>query len=49
MCLRGDEDAVVNVSQLFTVDRAVLTEHAATLNPRTMAEIDAGLRRVLEL
>jgi mRNA interferase MazF len=43
------KDSVVNVSQLFTVDRNVLTEHVATLNPRTMAEIDAGLRRVLEL
>jgi mRNA-degrading endonuclease toxin of MazEF toxin-antitoxin module len=43
------KDVVVNVSQLFTVDRAVLTEHVATLSPRTMADIDAGLRRVLEL
>ncbi|HWZ44953.1 MAG TPA: type II toxin-antitoxin system PemK/MazF family toxin [Candidatus Saccharimonadales bacterium] len=42
-------DSVVNVSQLLTLDRAFLTEHAGTLPGRLQAEVDAGLRLVLQL
>ena len=42
-------DSVVNVSQLFSIDRMFLTEHVGTLPDRMQAGVDAGLRLVLEL
>lgn len=42
-------DSVVNVSQLLTLDRDFLTEAVSKLPGRLMAEVDAGLRLVLEL
>ncbi len=42
-------DSVVNVSQLLTLDRRFLTEHAGTLPPRLQRLVDEGLRTVLEL
>ena len=42
-------DAVVNVSQLFTVDRSVLTERVGALPGAVMRMVDFGLMRVLEL
>ena len=42
-------DSVVNVSQLLTLDRSFLTEHAGTLPPRLQSSVDDGLRLVLEL
>lgn len=42
-------DSVVNVSQLLTLDRAFLTEHAGTLTPRLQRAVDEGLRMVLQL
>ncbi len=42
-------DSVVNVSQLLTVDRTFLTEHAGTLPPRLQRSVDEGLRMVLQL
>ena len=42
-------DSVVNVSQLLTLDRSFLTEHAGTLSPRLQSSVDKGLRLVLEL
>lgn len=42
-------DSVVNVSQLLTLDRGFLTEHAATLPPRLQRSVDDGLRMVLQL
>jgi mRNA interferase MazF len=42
-------DSVVNVSQLLTVDRDFLTEHAGTLPARLQGSVDAGLRSVLQL
>jgi mRNA interferase MazF len=42
-------DSVVNVSQLLTLDRAYLTEHAGTLPPRLQRSVDEGLRLVLHL
>ncbi|HXJ41844.1 MAG TPA: type II toxin-antitoxin system PemK/MazF family toxin [Bryobacteraceae bacterium] len=42
-------DSVVNVSQILTLDRSFLTEHAGTLSPRLQRSVDAGMRTVLEL
>ena len=42
-------DAVVNVSQLMTLDRSYLTERAGTLPPQLRAALDTGLRLALEL
>jgi mRNA interferase MazF len=42
-------DSVVNVSQLWTIDRRFLTEHVGTLPSRVLRSVDEGLRTVLEL
>jgi len=42
-------DSVANVSQLLTLDRRFLTEHAGTLPPRLQRSVDDGLRLVLQL
>jgi mRNA interferase MazF len=42
-------DSVVNVSQLLTLDRTFLTEHAGTLPTRLQGSVDEGLRLVLQL
>lgn len=42
-------DSVVNVSQLLTLDRGFLTEHAGTLPPRLQGSVDRGLRTVMQL
>ena len=42
-------DSVVNVSQVLTLDRIYLTEHAGTLPARLQRSVDEGLRRVLQL
>ena len=42
-------DSVVNVSQVLTLDRSFLTEHAGTLSARLQSLVDAGLRFVLQL
>lgn len=42
-------DAVVNVSQIVTLDRRDLTDKAGSLFLDTMREVDAGLALVLEL
>ncbi len=44
-----NRDSVVNVSQLLTLDRTFLTEHAGTLSPRLQRSVDQGLRTVLQL
>ena len=40
-------DSVVNVSQVFTVDRSVLTERAGVLPVALMRKVDSGLVQVL--
>jgi mRNA interferase MazF len=42
-------DSVVNVSQLLTLNRSFLTEEVGKLPGRVLAEVDAGLKLVLEL
>jgi mRNA-degrading endonuclease toxin of MazEF toxin-antitoxin module len=44
---RLSKDSVVNVSQLATVDRRILTEHVTSLADQVMARVDAGLGLVL--
>jgi mRNA interferase MazF len=42
-------DSVVNVSQLFTVDRSTLTERVSSLSGPSMRKVDAGLSKVMGL
>ena len=42
-------DAVVNVSQLLTLDRVFLTDRIGRLPPSVIAEIETGVRLVLSL
>ncbi|TAL96981.1 MAG: type II toxin-antitoxin system PemK/MazF family toxin [Rhodanobacter sp.] len=41
--------SVVNVSQVLTIDRALLTSRVKSLPDRTMSHVDEGLRLVLGL
>ena len=41
--------SVVNVSQVLTLDRTLLTEQARRLSDKKMVQIDQGLRTVLGL
>jgi mRNA interferase MazF len=41
--------SVVNVSQVLTIDKALLTERVRPLPPATMMRVDDGLRLVLGL
>lgn len=43
------EELVVNVTQLFTLDRSDLLEFVGTLSERKMEQIEEGLRLVLSL
>lgn len=42
-------DSVANASQLLTLDRRFLTEHAGTLPARLQGAVDEALRLVLQL
>ena len=41
--------SVANVAQVITVDKIFLTERIGRLNPRSLAEVDDGLRLVLTI
>jgi mRNA interferase MazF len=41
--------SVVNVSQLLSVDRALLTHRVKTIDAESMRQVDDGLRLVLKL
>ena len=41
--------SVVNVSQLITVDRSLLTQRVGKLTHRSLAAVDDGIRLVLSL
>lgn len=43
------KDSVVNVTQVFTLDKRLLLELVGTLSERKMEQIDKGLRLVLSL
>lgn len=42
-------DSVVNISQLITIDKALLTEKVSTLPPKVMQQIELGIKLVLAL
>lgn len=42
-------DSVVNVSQLLTLDRGLLTQKMKSLGGMEMAQVEHGLRMVLDL
>ena len=42
-------DSVLNVSQLITLDKTLLTERIGKLRPKHLRELEAGLRLVLGL
>ena len=42
-------DSVVNVTQLLTVDKQLLTEKVRTLDTVMLAEVNDGLRLVLDI
>lgn len=44
-----DHPSVVNVAQLATLDRAALEQRVAALPAWLVAQVDAGLRRALDL
>lgn len=44
-----EEESVINVSQIFTLDRQDLLERAGALSERRMEQVDEGLRLVLNL
>ena len=44
---RLQKESVVNVSQLATLDRRILSERVSSLSNDLMARVDAGLRLVL--
>ncbi|MEP6834553.1 MAG: type II toxin-antitoxin system PemK/MazF family toxin [Gemmatimonas sp.] len=41
-------DSVVNVSQILTVDRDMLTERVNVMTPSIMKQVDEGLRFALD-
>ena len=41
--------SVVNVSQLVTIDKSLLTEKAGELPPELMREVESGIRMALSL
>lgn len=41
--------SVINVSQLITLDRLLLTSRVKTLSSKVMSQVDEGLRLVLAL
>ena len=43
------DDSIVNVSQVLTIDRSLLTEVVSKLPDRIMDTIDDGLRLVMNL
>jgi mRNA interferase MazF len=43
------KDSVVNVSQLFTIDKSLLRDFVGALSANKMEQIDKGLRLVLSL
>lgn len=41
------KDSVINVSQLISVDRRLLTSRVGRAPPETLRDVDAGLRLIL--
>jgi mRNA interferase MazF len=43
------KDSVVNVSQVLTIDKRLLTDRVGSISSALMAAVDAGLRLALQL
>ena len=43
------QNSVINVTQLFTVDKSLQLEYVSALSARKMQQVDKGLRLVLSL
>jgi mRNA interferase MazF len=43
------QDSVVNVSQIITLDKAILDEYVGHLTPRTLTQVEEGIRLELDL
>ncbi len=41
--------SVVNVSQILTIDKSLLTEYVSTLGTKKLRQVELGLRLILEL
>jgi mRNA interferase MazF len=46
---RLPNDSVVNVSQLITLDKSLLTEKVSRLTAESLREVEAGIKLVLAL
>jgi mRNA interferase MazF len=46
---RLSRDSVVNVSQIITLDKDLLSDRVSSLRPRLLRQVEAGLRLVLAL
>lgn len=44
-----DKESVINISQLFTLDRADLLEYIGNISAQKMEQVEKGLRLVLSL
>lgn len=44
-----DRDSVINVSQIFTLDRSLIKSRIGPLPQTTVRQLDAGLRLMLDL
>jgi mRNA interferase MazF len=42
-------DSVINVSQLITLDKHLLTEHVGRLPAQSLRDVEAGIKLVLAL
>ena len=43
------KDSVLNVTQIFTIDKRLLIEYVGTVSERKMEQIEKGLRLILSL
>ena len=43
------QDSVMNISQLYTIDKQFLTQRIGMLSPSLLQEVEIGLRLVLAL
>ncbi len=42
-----ERDSVVNVSQIYTIDRSLLTDYVKTISPKNFGKVESGIKLVL--
>ncbi len=42
-----ERDSVVNVSQIYTIDKSLLTDYVKTLAPKNIGKVESGIKLVL--